>query len=374
MSTENSCKRIQYIRDIGIPYSGFDNSLTFRLGELFSGPGGIAYGALQSKAEDGDTVYKATHAWASDYDLSTCRTYLRNICPAEPETVHCEDVLSLDISKLSPIDAFAFGFPCNDFSLVGEKKGIDGAFGPLYSYGIRAINHFKPKFFVAENVSGLSSANEGKTFLRILHDMRCAGNGYRLTVHLYRAEEYGVPQTRSRIIIVGIENNLQLRFRVPAPTHIGHFITAREALEVPPIPIETPNQERTAQSKLVVERLNHIRPGENAWNASLPEHLQLNVKGAKMSQIYRRLDPDRPSYTMTGSGGGGTHCYHWAEPRALTNRERARIQSFPDSFVFEGSKESVRKQIGMAVPPLLSNVIFTATLKTFAGIDYPRTY
>lgn len=91
----------------------------------------------------------------------------------------------------------------------------------------------------------------------------------------------------------------------------------------------------------------------------------------KISQIYKRLDPDKPSYTITGSGGGGTHVYHWSENRALTNRERARLQTFPDDFVFEGSKESVRKQIGMAVPAQGAKIIFEAVLKTFAGIDYP---
>lgn len=371
MATENNCNPTQYTKDGGTSRFASEQPLTFRLGEFFSGPGGMAYGALQSRVESDGAIFQMSHAWATDYDPATCRTYRRNICSADTETVYCEDVRVLDIAKLSPIDAFAFGFPCNDFSLVGEKKGIEGAFGPLYAYGVRALNHFKPKFFVAENVSGLSSANEGATFRRILSDMRCAGNGYRLTAHLYRAEEYGVPQTRHRIIIVGVEDSLQMSFRIPAPTHAGRFATAREALEIPPIPLEAANQERTAQSKLVVERLSHIKPGENAWNASLPERLRLNVKGAKMSQIYRRLDPERPSYTVTGSGGGGTHCYHWSEPRALTNRERARIQSFPDSFVFEGSKESVRKQIGMAVPPLLSKVIFTAVLQTFAGVDYP---
>ena len=73
---------------------------------------------------------------------------------------------------------------------------------------------------------------------------------------------------------------------------------------------------------------------------------------------------------MTGSGGGGTHMYHWEEHRALTNRERARLQTFPDDFMFCGSKENVRKQIGMAVPPEGMKVIFEALLKTFAGIDY----
>ena len=131
-----------------------------------------------------------------------------------------------------------------------------------------------------------------------------------------------------------------------------------------------PNNEQTKQSAVVVERLKYIKPGQNAFNADLPDELKLNVRGAKISQIYKRLDPNKPAYTVTGSGGGGTHIYHWSEPRALTNRERARLQTFPDDYVFEGSKESVRKQIGMAVPCKGAKIIFEAILKTFAGIEY----
>ena len=131
------------------------------------------------------------------------------------------------------------------------------------------------------------------------------------------------------------------------------------------------NNELTNQSAAVVERLKYIKPGENAFTAAIPEELRLNVAGAKISQIYRRLDPDKPAYTVTGSGGGGTHIYHWEEPRALTNRERARLQTFPDTFVFQGSKESVRKQIGMAVPCRGAQIICEAILRSFAGIDYP---
>ena len=137
-----------------------------------------------------------------------------------------------------------------------------------------------------------------------------------------------------------------------------------------PIKAGTPNNELTKQSSIVVERLKHILPGQNAFTANLPEHLRLKVKGAKISQIYKRLDPTKVAYTVTGSGGGGTHIYHWSENRALTNRERARLQTFPDSYVFYGSKESVRKQIGMAVPCQGAKVIFEAILKTFAGIEY----
>jgi DNA (cytosine-5)-methyltransferase 1 len=345
-----------------------DSKLEFRLGELFSGPGGLAAGAFRAKTTKNGKTFRVVHGWASDYDSDSCSTYVRNLCPKEPATVHCEDVRTLDVSKLTEIDAFAYGFPCNDFSIVGEKRGFDGEFGPLYSYGINVINRFRPKFFVAENVGGITSNNEGRAFQKILEDLASAGDGYTITAHLYRAEDYGVPQTRHRIVIVGIANSFGLRFKVPAPTTLGNPITAREALTG--IPKSAPNQEHTAQSALVVERLKLIKPGENVWNADLPKHLQLNVTSARLSQIYKRLHPDRPSYTITGSGGGGTHGYHWKEPRALTNRERARIQTFPDDFTFEGSKESVRKQIGMAVPVELSRQIFVAILKTFAGTKY----
>ena len=185
-------------------------------------------------------------------------------------------------------------------------------------------------------------------------------------------EEYGIPQARHRIIIVGIRNNINVTYRVPSPEPYREIDnTCRNAIENPPIPADAPNNEATRQSPTVIERLRHIRPGENAFTANLPPELQLNIKGARISQIYKRLDPQRPSYTVTGSGGGGTHIYHWEEPRALTNRERARLQTFPDTYEFQGTKESVRKQIGMAVPCRGAQIIFEAILKSFAGIDYP---
>ena len=347
--------------------------MKFRLGELFCGPGGMSLGAVSSSFVDNNgALWSIDHEWASDYDVDSCNTFKKNIGGDDQSVIHL-DVRELVIDELSEIDCFAYGFPCNDFSLVGEQKGFNGKFGALYTYGLNVINKFNPMFFVAENVSGLSSANEGNAFKAILNDLEKAGKtGYNLTVHKYKAELYGVPQTRHRIIIVGIRKDLKKVFSVPAPTTPDpkDYISSKEAIENPPIKNAT-NNELTKQSETVIERLRHIKPGENVWNANLPEHLKLNVKGAKLSQIYRRLDPEKPSYTITGSGGGGTHVYHWHEPRALTNRERARIQTFPDNFEFVGSKESVRKQIGMAVPPALSKIIFESILKTLAGVKYP---
>ena len=95
----------------------------------------------------GNSKYSIVHQWATDYDLSSCETYRQNICPDNPETVYCEDVHDLDMGKLDSIDALAFGFPCNDYSLIGEQKGMDGKYGPLYSYGVKALKIFKPQWF-----------------------------------------------------------------------------------------------------------------------------------------------------------------------------------------------------------------------------------
>lgn len=336
----------------------------FRLGELFCGPGGLACGALRAKIEDPN--YRIVPEWANDYDDATCRTYRRNICPNAPEHVICEDVHFLDIEKLGPIDALAFGFPCNDFSVVGEKLGFKGKYGPLYTYGVKALEIYKPYWFLAENVGGLKSANEGKAFGKILSDLKNAG--YRVYPNLYQFEKYGIPQARHRVIIIGIRNDLPYSFRIPAPS--GILKSCKDAIENPPILPQAANNEVTRQSEQVIKRLSYIKPGQNAFTADIPEELRLKIKGVTISQIYKRLDPSKPSYTVTGSGGGGTHIYHWEEPRALTNRERARLQTFPDDFIFEGSKEQVRKQIGMAVPVEGAKIIFESILKTFAGIPY----
>jgi len=345
--------------------------MIFKLGELFCGPGGLAYGAVNSKVKDKNgEVYEVKHAFANDIDKDTCRTYAENIAGGNEKHVYAGDIRKINLKKLPAIDMLAFGFPCNDFSVVGEQKGINGKYGPLYRYGYDVINIKKPKCFIAENVGGLRSADGGKTFQRILKDLSSAGNGYELTAHYYKFEEYRVPQKRHRIIIVGIDKKYRLKFEVPYPPTKNKYISAKEAIEKPPIPEDAPNNEFTKQTKTVVERLKHIPEGGNAWSKTVPPRLRLNVKNARLSQIYKRLKASEPAYTVTGSGGGGTHVYHWKENRALTNRERARLQTFPDEFIFYGSKESVRKQIGMAVPPVGAKIIVTAILKTFAGIKY----
>ena len=160
-----------------------------------------------------------------------------------------------------------------------------------------------------------------------------------------------------------IRDDLDLEFKIPSTSpYFGCDNTCKTALEVPPISYNAANNELTAQSPTVIERLKYIQPGQNAFTADLPEELMLYVKGAKISKIYKRLDPAKPAYTVTGSGGG-THIYQ------QTEKEQGCKRSLTVTYL-RVTKKSVRKQIGMAVPCRGARIIFEAILKTFAGIPY----
>lgn len=169
---------------------------------------------------------------------------------------------------------------------------MNGKYGLLYDFGIDALKKFRPDWFVAENVRGLLSANGGEAKRKILNGFCNAG--YKIFPHLYKFEEYGVPQTRHRIIVVGIRNDIPKNFRPPSPApYKDKNISSRHTLENPPIPIEAANHERTKQSPAVIERLKFIKPGQNAFNANIPPEFQLHVKAATLSSIYCWLDSDK---------------------------------------------------------------------------------
>lgn len=390
---------------------------TYRLGELFCGPGGMAVAStLVSPVESAaHEVFSLSHAWGVDFAPYAIDTFKANL--GEDKGI-CKDAWEFVKSDLTPekkINALAFGFPCNSFSQVGERKGIhDKKFGKLYKTGIKVLEAYAPDWFIAENVSGINGRDSGKQFKKILQELADAGMGYNVVAHLYKFEEYGVPQARHRYVIVGIRKDIakkrHLEFKPPAPTHgkgLLPFVTAKEALQSVTNCSEWGSR-LTRQSEKVVWRLRFTPPGENAWKLDelvdqekypddkllaylkrIPwfesdiaplgsvadmrakiEECRLHCAKARMSHIYRRLEADKPAYTLTGSGGGGTHIYHWCEHRALTNEERAALQTFPKDFVFKGSPEQIRKQIGMAVPTLGAKQIFEAILKTFAKVPY----
>lgn len=331
----------------------------WKLGELFCGPGGFAEGARQAGFR---------HLWAVDHHADSCISFGNNQ-EGTVYTMEIEEFVRKELlKKLEKIDGLLFGFPCNDFSLVGKKRGFEGKFGGLYLYACKALKYFKPKFFVAENVTSIAKASDNySNFKTIMKDLANSTEyGYRIYADNYKFEEYGIPQTRHRMILVGFRNDFynknKINFEKPQKSK-KPFVTCKKALEKPAIPKWAKNQEETRHDERVIRRLKKTPEGKNVWDLGDDEDGLPDVKKARMSQIYKRLDSTKPAYTVTGSGGGGTHVYHFKEDRALTNRERARLQTFDDRYEFYGGKESVRRQIGMAVPVFAAKQIMHAVRK-----------
>lgn len=317
---------------------------------LFAGCGGLDLGFELAKHDS----LKFKTIWANDFDKSACATYQRNFPHVE---VFEGDIWDYDLTKMPNCDVILGGFPCQDFSVLRgdeKRKGVNVKRGLLYTKFVEAVRLKKPMLFVAENVKGLVSANNGFAIQKITQDFSALG------YHVVKPEvinfaDYGVPQRRERVLIVGIRQDLDGTFVFPEPTHKVKHVSAKEALK--DVEKIQHNNEHQKIAESTVELLKKIPAGGNYKD--VPE---LSEK-KWMSLIYKRLNPDKPSPTIVANGGGGTWGYHYSEPRPLTNRERARIQTFPDEFIFEGTMTEIRRQLGNAVPPRGAKVLAEAILK-----------
>jgi len=260
-------------------------------------------------------------------------------------------IINRDITKLNPqefksdtYDVLLGGFPCVTFSIVGKQVGLkDDTNGKLYKSFVSFVEKLQPKIFLAENVKGILSANKGEAIKIITK--RFEDTGYKLKIELVNFAKYGVPQLRERVLFIGIRDDINEKFNTPNPTHNNGYVPVIKAFEK--IDTNCINHNFMKQLKSTTKKLEAIPEGGNFKD--LPP--ELAIKGL-MSNIYRKLERNKPAYTVLASGGGGTWTYHYEEPRALTNRERARLQAFPDDLIFKGSNTEVRRQIGNAVPPV----------------------
>ena len=296
---------------------------------LFSGAGGLDLGMIHA----GNEVI-----WANDCDENAVATYRKNIG---------EHIVQADITKvrMSDIpdgaDVVIGGFPCQGFSLANMRRGVDDSRNVLYKFFKKVIAHKRPNFFIAENVKGILSLGGGSVIEKILSDFESAG--YRLEVHLVNMADYGVPQTRQRVIIVGQKKSLgtNMIFRFPQPTNdkngangLPRWITIRQALEHFPNPDE-PND--------------------------IPNHIYSSYKVEFRNFTgHRQTDADKPCPTILarGNGGGGVCAIpHYNGTRRLTIRESASIQTFPEDFEFIGAMNSCYRQIGNAVPVRFSEFL-----------------
>ena len=337
---------------------------SFSAVSLFSGCGGLDLGAEQTG--------RVKTVWAVDNDSAAVETYRRNL----GAHIWRADVAEIEFPVVRA-DLLLAGPPCQDFSSLWNHDGAKTPRGNLFREVARFLDQRQPVAFIVENVAGLMSANHGEAWLLVRHALRspsrflydAPGPRYEVRAELIDFATLGVPQHRPRLVVIGIRSDVGIRpSAIPQP-FAGAFRTVADVLDAGPICDDAPNHEIGLDSEAVVERLKLIGPGENY--RVIPSDHPLAVKGL-ISHVYRRLDPNRPAYTVIASGGGGTHGYHHCEPRRLSNRERARLQTFPDSFVFyDGAGGSnypqVRRQIGNALPPEAGRIIVGALVEALRG-------
>lgn len=327
---------------------------------IFSGCGGLDLGFHS----EGYNI-----VWANDFSETAVQSYRENFGNV---------IVEGDITKIDPYtdksipscDMVIGGFPCQDFSVIWKRPGLSGKRGGLYRHFLDFVDAKKPKAFIAENVKGLLTANKHMAIDTIIKDFESIAPGYIVKPHLYNFAEYGVPQFRERVLIVGIRIDTGFNFVHPKPTHgpngLLPYVTAGDALQgAEKVPY---NNEQIGCMDKTRKRLELIPEGGNFTD--IPKDNPLYVKGM-ISHVYRRINRNEPAKTIIAAGGGGTWGYHYPEPRPLTNRERARLQSFPDDFKFVGSIAEVRRQIGNAVPPLGIRPVAKQLMPLFTG-DYIR--
>ncbi len=299
----------------------------FTVVSMFSGCGGMDLG-FSGGFEIFGRRYNSLPfdvVWANDLSPEACKTYERNL----GGKIHRGDIWELMESMPKKADVIIGGFPCQDISVNGKRAGINGARSGLYRAMVEGIKRLKPKVFVAENVKALLR-NE-KWLQQVLADFRDLG--YEVTCQLYRAADFGVPQTRERVIFVGTAPGVR-PFAPPVPErNATTWMTAREAIGDLEELDESPH-------------INHI------WSKA-------NVSP---EQGNRRLRPDLPGYTIRAECHGNIQ-FHYRHPRRVSMREAARIQSFPDKFLFMCGIREMERQVGNAVPPILAWHIANAVLE-----------
>lgn len=292
---------------------------------LFSGAGGLDLGLKQA----GNRI-----VWANDIDASAVETYRKNI----GDHIVCADIRGLDITDIPDADVVVGGFPCQGFSIANRKRAMDDERNFLYRFFYEVIRVKQPKFFIAENVKGILSLGRGEAVRQIEEDFSTAG--YRVEKKLVNMADYGVPQTRQRVIFVGQRTDVAdaFLFRFPRPTcgkDAPHpWVSIRDAIGRFPDP-DKPN-----------DVLNHIYSAYKIAYRNFTGH--------------RPTDPEKPSPTILarGNGGGGVCAIpHYNGKRRLTIRESAAVQTFPDSFAFCGTMNACYRQIGNAVPVAFAKLL-----------------
>lgn len=350
---------------------------TFNAVDIFSGAGGLSIGA--EKAGFNITI-------AIEKDLSAADTFLHNHPFAK---ILCEDICEINpLEHISPNPFIIFGGPpCQGFSQKGKRLSLDDERNYLFKYFLDVVEFVQPKAFVIENVPNILTTSDSY-FLNLIKD-DCEKMGYTINAQILDASDFGVPQQRKRAFIVGVKDNQvfdfsELERKTPPQLHEIFsdlpILSAGEGEEKYEYITDTQteyqsylrarssnirNHQATNHSPVVLQRLKMI-PHEGGGKESLPkEHLTKSI----YSGTWTRLRSDGIARTITtrfDTPSSGQFTLP-KQDRCLTVREAARIQSFPDNFIFSGPKSNQMLQVGNAVPPLLAYSVAVQLKKYLEG-------
>lgn len=332
------------------------NKYSPRLVSLFSGCGGMDKGFE-------DAGYK--RVWANDFDADAQAVFKLNL-----GEIDGRDITQVPVEDIPECDIIIAGFPCQPFSNAGSRRGVYDERGELYLECLRIIESKYPRVVLFENVKGLLSSRHqsGKKLIDVIKE-DLEKIGYRVNYKVVNASDYGVPQNRERMILVGLREDVGKSFEFPPVQEDKSKLTLRNILDVPS---ETPNQSSywpySPQAQNMIEQI----PEGGSWK-SIPyeklsprfQRIRNDMKRYHAPNFYRRFSRDEINGTITASAQP-ENCgiTHPTENRRYTIREIARIQSFPDDFIFidESQKDIVAmyKVIGNAVPCYLARVIASA--------------
>lgn len=331
--------------------------------ELFAGGGGLALGM---------SLAGFHHVLLNEFETAACKTLKVN----KPEWNVIEgDVRHIDFTPLKgKVDFLSGGFPCQAFSYAGKGAGFDDTRGTLFFELARAVREIQPKVFLGENVKGLISHEEGRTFETIQNTI--AELGYTLVEpRVLRAIMYQVPQKRERLILIAIRNDIANRVQFCWPSPYREVLTLRDALFQSVIfDTDVPESEGVLYPDKKRSVLAMVPQGGD-WR-DLPEDIAKEYMGGSWhlgggkTGMARRLSLNEPSLTLTCSPcQKQTERCHPLETRPLSVREYARIQTFPDYWQFQGNMSEKYKQIGNAVPVNLAWAVGRSLIRLFNDIQ-----
>lgn len=327
--------------------------------ELFAGAGGLALGLEQAGFNEVGLVE------LDRYACDTLRTNRPNWNVIEDDIVRvAKNGIHTYLPEGIEVDLLSGGYPCQAFSYAGNRMGLEDVRGTMFYYYATILRDLMPKVFLAENVRGLVTHDEGRTLQSMIDVF--TDIGYNVTWNVLKATDYGVAQKRERIVIIGIRSDINLEFKDPRP--FGYIPTLRDALRDVP---DSPGSVYPERKRRVLE----LVPPGGCW-IDLPEEVAKEYMGKSYFSgggrrgMARRISWDEPCLTLTCSPSQKqTERCHPEETRPFTTREYARIQSFPDDWAFKGSTTNIYKQIGNAVPVEMAKAIGLAIVDILNRVE-----